>query len=119
MSTQQIEIQQTNKLAVVKIADSQLTGEKLQEILVDLTVRINENNARYFVFDMSNVEFMGSSCLGALVRFLQDLDKVQGRIALAACKENVAFLFKVTMLESVFKIYDDLDEACTQITRDK
>jgi len=34
-----------------------------------------------------------------------------GLIALAGCQENVAFLFKVTRLDSVFPMYDEVDDA--------
>jgi len=30
---------------------------------------------------------------------------------LAGCKENVAFLFKVTRLDTVFPMYDEVEEA--------
>ena len=45
--------------------------------------------------------------------------RAAGRVAIrpGRCRESVAFLFKVTRLDSVFNMYDDLQDACEQITR--
>ena len=60
---------------------------------------------------------MDSACIGALVTFLQDLEHVRGRIALANCQPNVAFLFKVTRLDQVIGIYDDPQTACAEVVQ--
>ena len=113
--TQGTQIDQTNSLVTVKIADRELTGLQMQEVVNELTQHMRYDNAIYFVFDMTDVEFIASDCLGCLVSFLRDLEQMRGRIALANCQQNVSFLFKVTRLDSVFGLYDDLDEACTNI----
>jgi len=115
MLTQGTQIEQANNLVVTKIADRELTGLQMQEIICELTQHMRYDNAIFFVLDMSEVEFIASDCLGCLVTFLSDLEHMRGRIVLANCKPNVAFLFKVTRLDIAFPLYEDLDEACREV----
>lgn len=108
-------IEQTGNVCVVTIPTRELAGQQAQELVNELTERMRYDNAQHFIFDMSAVEFIASSCLGALVGFMKDLEHQRGRIALANCKANVQFLFKVTRLDSVFPLCDDLDGARAQV----
>jgi anti-anti-sigma factor len=60
---------------------------------------------------MSEVKFVSSACLGALITLLQDLEHVRGKLVLACCRPDVAFLFKTTKLDMVIPLFDDVDEA--------
>ena len=115
MLSQGTQIEQTNKLVVARISDQELTGLQMQEVVNELTQHMRYENAMFFVLDMTSVQFISSDCLGCLVTFLRDLEHMRGRIALANCQPNVAFLFKVTRLDTAFTLYDDLEEACTDI----
>lgn len=116
MFTDCVQIEQTNKLVVVNIAAREVTGMDMQELVSDLIQRMRCNNARYFVLDMSEVELIASECLGSLVMFLRDIEPQHGRIALANCRPNVTFLFKVTRLDAVFELHDDVETACREIS---
>ncbi|NJL30975.1 MAG: STAS domain-containing protein [Phycisphaerales bacterium] len=111
MLTQRYQLEQSNNLVVVSIEVSPLDMTTMQEIIDDLMQRMRCDNAVYFVLDMHQVEFVGSACIGLLVQFMQEVEHVRGRIALAACRSNVSFLFKITKLDMVFQLYDDLEEA--------
>ena len=86
----------------------------MAELVTEMTQRIRCDNTQFFVFDMSNIKFMGSSAIGALVSFLLDLDHVRGGIAMACCQSNVEFLFKVTRLDAIVHLFDEVDEAVTE-----
>ena len=115
MLSQETQIEQKNNTVIAEIADRELTGLQMQEVVNELIEHMRCVNALYFVFDMKNVEFMASDCLGCLVTFLQDIEQMHGRIALANSQPNVAFLFKVTRLDAAFPLYEDIDEACEHI----
>ena len=106
-----LEIEQEGSIVTCHIGMSEMAHGEMQEMIDDCMDRMRCGNAQHFVFDMSKVEFLASSCIGVLVGFLQDIEHVKGRIALANCQENVRFLFKVTRLDSVFAMYDDVKEA--------
>ncbi len=115
MVTEGTQIEISNNLAVAEVVDRELTGLQMQEVLNELTMHMRYDNVMFFVLDMSHVEFIASDCLGSLVTFLRDLEQMRGRIALACCQPNVAFLFKVTRLDAAFTLYEDVEEATTEI----
>lgn len=115
MLTESFEIEQTNKVVVARLTGKDLSGQTMQELIERLNDKMRYDNALYFVLDMKTVQFVASACIGPLVVFLQDLEHVRGRIALANCVPNVQFLFKVTRLDTVFAMYEDVEEACAEI----
>ena len=62
------------------------------------------------VLDLSEVEFMDSSGLGALISALRSLQG-RGEIVLCGCHESVLSLLRLTSLDRVFRLVDTEDEA--------
>ena len=106
-----MEIELGENVATCRIDMPEVTHMEMQELIDECVQMMRNDNIRHFVLDMSQVEFLASSCIGALVSFLQDIEHFKGKIALANCKENVSFLFKVTRLDSVFAMYEDVQDA--------
>ncbi|MFC5284764.1 STAS domain-containing protein [Pedobacter alpinus] len=63
------------------------------------------------VIDMTKIEYMDSSFIGALVAGLKNVLSKGGEMALVKINSDVMALFELTRLDKVFKIYDSLDEA--------
>jgi len=105
------QIEQSGPNLVITIKMPQVDGMLMQEVTEELTSRMRLDNATRFIFDLAEVQYLSSDCLGVLVSFLQELEMVRGRVVLANCSSNVAFLFKVTRLEDVFPIFEDVPEA--------
>jgi anti-sigma B factor antagonist len=117
MLAQNINVEQTGNIAVATIITPLLSVNEGQEIIGELTERMRYNNARHFILDLKEVEFMDSSFLGSLVSLLQDVEHVRGRIALVHCQPNVAFLFKVTRLDAVFSMFESVEDAKTELQK--
>jgi anti-sigma B factor antagonist len=66
------------------------------------------------VLDLTGVEFVDSSGLGALIHMHKTLEP-QGRLALCNVDPKVAQLFKVTRLERVFTIAANADAAAALV----
>lgn len=111
MLAQNIHVEQVGNVAIATVITPLLSAAEGTEVINELTERMRYNNARHFILDFKEVEFMDSSFIGSLVSLLQDVSHMRGRILLCNCQENVAFLFKVTRLDSVFPIFDSLDDA--------
>lgn len=62
-----------------------------------------ENN--FFLLNLSQVDFIDSSGLGAMISILKTLTQNNGDIVLSNVKAPVFNLFKMTRLNGVFKIY--------------
>ena len=111
MLPQTIEIEQTGAIVTAHLHQAEVAYSEMQELVDACVDKMRYDNAQNFIFDLADVEFLASACIGALVQLLQDIEHQRGQIALAGCQENVAFLFKVTRLDTVFKLYDEVDEA--------
>ncbi|HYN97331.1 MAG TPA: STAS domain-containing protein [Pilimelia sp.] len=73
--------------------------------------RLIDAGDRDVVVDMAGVGFMDSSALGALVVMYKALRDVGGRLRLAAVQPAVLSLLKVTSVDRVIDIYDDVRAA--------
>jgi anti-sigma B factor antagonist len=62
------------------------------------------------IVDLSCVDFVDSSGLGALVAALKQL-RSHKKIALCALQRPVANLFKMTRMDRAFNVYSDLNAA--------
>ncbi|WP_417725853.1 STAS domain-containing protein [Roseovarius sp.] len=61
----------------------------------------------HMVLDLSNVTFVDSSGLGAIVAAMKQMGG-ERRLDLAGLTPDVAKVFRLTRMDSVFKIHDDL-----------
>lgn len=65
---------------------------------------------RFVLLDLGAVDFVDSSGLGALVATLKHLAPDRS-LALAAVRPPVAKVFALTRMDSVFQIYDTVEDA--------
>ncbi|MBO0613434.1 MAG: hypothetical protein RL122_2846 [Pseudomonadota bacterium] len=69
-----------------------------------------DDGATRIVLDLSQVTFMDSSSLGALVSLLKMVGN-RGDLIIAGAKGIVAELFKLTRMDRVFRMADSVDAA--------
>jgi anti-anti-sigma factor len=72
---------------------------------------------RHVVFDVQNVQYMDSTCVGVFVELLGKLQEAGGRIALVNADSNVEYLFKLTRLDRLFPICRDVMKAIDAVER--
>ena len=63
------------------------------------------------VFSLRDVTLISSSGLGALIQFSQEFKKRNGRLALAALHQSGKEVMAITRLDTLFQIYDTVEEA--------
>lgn len=107
--------EQKGNLVIATLACAHLSSPQMAELVAEMNQRMRYDNTQFFVLDMSPVEFMDSSAIGTLVAFLLDLEHVRGRVALARCRSNVEFLFKITRLDAVVRLFDEVEEAVAEL----
>jgi anti-sigma B factor antagonist len=115
MTTPTMQIEQTANVVVARLEQEQVTHLVMQELVVELMEHARYNNAHHFVIDLAPVEFLSSACIGVLVGFMQDIEHAKGRIVLSGCQPNVAFLFKVTKLDTIFPLFEDVESAVDEL----
>ena len=72
-------------------------------------------NAPKLVIDLTQVKYMDSSFIGALVAGLKHILIKQGEMTLVNVQSDVLALFELTRLDKVFKIYPTVTEAITSL----
>jgi anti-anti-sigma factor len=76
---------------------------KLQECISKLS--------RHVVVNLAAVDFIDSSGLTALVAGMRDADKVKGSFRICNVHPDAKLVFEVTMMNTVFEIYETQQEA--------
>lgn len=73
------------------------------------------DEAPKLVVDLSQVKYMDSSFIGALVAGLKHVLTRHGEMALVNVQSDVLALFELTRLDKVFKIYATISEATNSL----
>ncbi len=79
-------------------------------VVQEMLTRHIEAGPRKIVLDLTQVEFIDTVGLGALVACLKLLGE-PGRLAIVGAHGTVARLFELTNMDRVFPLYDSLDDA--------
>ncbi len=82
---------------------------KLQECISKLSPHI--------VVNLSQVNFIDSSGLTSLVAGMRDADKVHGSFRICQVHPEAKLVFEVTMMDSVFEIFETEEEALEEAPR--
>ena len=80
--------------------------EELQVVLEDCLANKNYN----VCLDMINVKFICSRALGLLNKMKQEFKKNDGDIKLIIVDENLLKPFQITMLDTIFEIFESRRE---------
>lgn len=72
--------------------------------------QLTEEGPERVVLDLSQVDFIDSSGLGAIVGAMKQMG-ADRRLDLSGLRENVAKVFMLTRMDKVFRIHVDLDDA--------
>jgi anti-sigma B factor antagonist len=98
----------------LKVLDKRMDARSASEFKERVGSLIKAGNRR-IALDLSEVEFIDSSGLGALVSVLRQLGD-QGEIAIGGVRDTVASLFKLTRLDKVFQLYPDPGKALSAVS---
>lgn len=74
----------------------------------DQMQKFTAQGGQRFVLDLTQVDFVDSSGLGAIVAAMKQLGKDQV-LELACLSPTVAKVFRLTRMDSVFAIHDNMD----------
>ena len=95
-----------NQITIVKPLNPNIDATVSTEFkgkVIDLI--IGEN--KYFLLNLSLVNFVDSSGLGAIISILKTVKMNNGEIVICEMHQTVLNLFKLTRLDQVFKILAD------------
>lgn len=111
----QLENRYIGETMVVSLSTHNLDASNAPEVksgMLDLAQRES-----FIVLDLSGVEFVDSSGLGALLSSLRALRAKGGNLGLCCLAKPVRVLIELVRMDRVFPIYDTAEEAVAGITQ--
>ena len=102
--------------SVVQIIEPEgiLDGTKTADFQQQIDQSI-DSGVDTILVDFSNVTFMDSSGLGALVKAFKTLQAADVRLFLCSINEQIKMLFELTSMDNYFTIFSDRQEFNQQI----
>jgi len=79
-------------------------------VTASLTAMI-EKKPKRMVIDLSDVTYIDSAGLAALIQAMQKVEAYGGKFSLAGLQETVRSIFEISRLDQVFQIFPDTDTA--------
>jgi anti-sigma B factor antagonist len=101
-------------LVIVKPLERRLDADSSRYFKEKMAEIINRGESQ-ILLNLSEVQFVDSSGLGALLSLLRQLGE-GGNLMLCGIAENVMNLFRLTRLNRVFQIYPDEAQALAAAT---
>lgn len=98
---------------IVTVLDTRIDAAvavRFKDRMMDLTTTPSER----VVLDLSHVEFLDSSGLGAVVGSMKQLGRAR-KLDLAGLTPTVEKVFRITRMDRVFRIFDDAESASQDV----
>lgn len=112
------EVRYENNIVIVKPLSKNIDASLSTDFKGSMIDLIDQGN-NFFLLDLSQVDFIDSSGLGAIISILKTLSQNDGDIVICGTNPPILNLFKLTRMDQVFKIYTDEEEALTALTNEK
>ncbi len=110
-----IETKKVNDVLVVKPVEKRLDAKVAVSFKESMVEFIN-TGSNLIVLDLSGVDFVDSSGLGAIVSSLKVLGR-KGDIVISGVGTSVLQMFSLTRMDKVFKMFSTQEEALQAISR--
>lgn len=102
-----------DKLRIVSVQEARIDAAVAIEFKDAMRTQ-TDSGPEWIVLDLSRVEFIDSSGLGAIVASMKNMGKDR-RLALAGLTPTVARVFELTRMDTVFNVFPTLDGALTEL----
>jgi anti-sigma B factor antagonist len=109
----QIEEMRSGDILIVIPTEKRIDASSTPEFKAAMIERISAGNLR-ILLDLSHVDFIDSSGLGAIVSSLKALGG-KGDLAICCPRETVTSLFQLTRMDKIFKIFTSRDDAVREL----
>lgn len=98
-----------NDINVISVQESRIDAASAIQFK-DAMRAVTETGPSHVVLDLSGVKFVDSSGLGAIVASMKQMGDAR-RLDLASLTPDVAKVFRLTRMDSIFVIHDDVAQA--------
>jgi anti-sigma B factor antagonist len=99
---------------VVRVHENRIVADVTPQFKEGLVAYIMSGNKK-IVLDLSEVTFIDSSGLGALIGSLKAVG-TDGELVLCGARDAVVNMLKLTRMDKVFHIFDTVEEAASYLS---
>ena len=100
-------------ILILTAKESRVAADTVQSFKQGLADYVAQGNHK-IVLDLSEVSFIDSSALGALISVLK-LVGSGGELVLCSTQSTVATMLKLTRMNKIFRIFENRDEAISAL----
>ena len=112
-----ITVKYTDTATIITFTNEKILEEKdiaaLQQTIMPV---IEQSEQVHFILDFSNVQFLSSAVLGLLLRTSKKIYEKNSTLRICNINQKIYEIFKITRLNNIFDIYDDLQAAEQSLT---
>ncbi len=111
----QLEEKKSGNVLVVSILETRMDARVAADFKSRMFNLISSGNT-FIVLNFSDVDFIDSSGLGAIVSVLKTIGK-NGDIVLSGINDTVMTMFRLTRMDKVFDIFTTEQDAVTELSK--
>ena len=107
-----ISVEYSDNSTIVTFVDEKILEEMDIHSLQDSIMSVIEEGGRIkLILDFCNVQFLSSAVLGLLMRISKKVYEQEGQLRLCNISPRIYEIFKITRLNKIFDIYEDVQSA--------
>ncbi len=112
-----VTVQYTEMATVITFTNEKILEEKdIQNLQQTIMPIIEQSENVHFILDFSNVQFLSSAVLGLLLRISKRIYEKNSTLRMCNINQKIYEIFKITRLNKIFDIYEDLKTAQESLT---
>lgn len=106
----QLETSEHGDIVIINVKEERMDAHNSGTFKEQMLALFDEGRCR-LIIDLSNVRFVDSSGLGALVSGFKNASAREGNLKLCGLQPQVRSMFELTRLHRVFEIFTTVEEA--------
>ncbi len=107
-----ISVEYSENATIITFTDEKILEETdIQAILKSIMSVVEQTERINLILDFQNVRFLSSAVLGLLIRISKRIYEHDGQLKLCNINPKIYEIFKITRLNKVFDIYQDIESA--------
>jgi anti-sigma B factor antagonist len=99
---------------VILNLDGKIIGDSVSQFRNAVEEQIN-SDAKWIILNLAEVPLMDSSALGIIIMTFLKLKEKKGKLAILYAQKNVIDIFNITKLNTLFEVYDNMQEALKSV----
>lgn len=111
-----ISVVYSENATIVTFVDEKILEEMdIHSLQVSIMSVIEEGGRINLILDFCNVQFLSSAVLGLLMRISKKVYEQEGQLRLCNISPRIYEIFKITRLNKIFDIYEDVQSAAESL----